>query len=584
MHHLILISTAVLGCLPLVLSSSAGDAALPTVNIHNGTLVGTRIYSSYQESFLGIPYAQPPVGQLRFARPEPLESRWPSPRNATDYGPFCLGNAFRLVGFSQESNSYHQSEDCLTINVVRPITAPASKHQPSSSAKGPLPVLVWLYGGGFQEGGSGDARYDMSNLVKKSFEIGRPIIGVSFNYRVGIFGFASGRPFREAGTANLGIHDQRLALRWIQENIKAFGGDPTRVTIAGESAGAGSVGLHLIANNGRNDRLFNGAIAQSGGPLYYIPQMSEVVQDAQLDALIKEVDCLNSTDSISCLRQIPAEALKQASMGVLWNPVTDQDLFLDLPSVALAKGAFVPVPLLIGSNTNEGTPFMPLFSNISASEPRDFSATLRSYFGPTKELNETIQRLDEFYSAAMEDDIESALGTVLANPKHPYGPLYGKISTLLGDLLFTAGRRITAEAWAAKGLPAYSYRFDTVPAGVDPETLGAAHFQEIAFVFGNTEGKGYDINPFSITDPRIRAKYLDMSELMSRMWISFTNSGTPNNHRVRHFKVQWPEYEKQNPRNIVFNATAGAKLEADDYRREAIDYIRNTAASFNRKL
>lgn len=152
----------------------------------------------------------------------------------------------------------HGLIDCLTLDVLRPAGAtPDDK----------LPVLVWIYGGGFTAGGSADPRYNTSYLVNASVVIGKPIIAVSINYRVAGWGFLSSKEVSEAGASNIGLFDQRLALRWIQENIASFGGDPDAVTIMGESAGAFSVGYHLVGFDGRHDGLFRGAIMQSGNAL-----------------------------------------------------------------------------------------------------------------------------------------------------------------------------------------------------------------------------------------------------------------------------------------------------------------------------
>jgi len=148
--------------------------------------------------------------------------------------------------------NYPQSEDCLTINVVRP----------ASGGKEPIPVGVFIYGGGVHGGGSRDGRYNMSFIVAHAARNNLPFIAVTFNYRASLWGFLAGREVAGTGNLNLGLRDQRLALHWIQENIAAFGGDPRKVTIWGGSSGADDVGLHLIAFGGRDDGLFRAAIMQ----------------------------------------------------------------------------------------------------------------------------------------------------------------------------------------------------------------------------------------------------------------------------------------------------------------------------------
>ncbi|EEU33815.1 uncharacterized protein NECHADRAFT_55991 [Fusarium vanettenii 77-13-4] len=494
----------------------------PIAWTRNGPVVGVYHRPQQQEHFLGIPYAEPPTGERRFTRPEPWAKKWSKPFPAGNYGPFCYGRSLNLTGFDEKDFVYPQSEDCLTINVVRP-----------SGCETPpgVPVLVWIYGGGFQEGGSGDQRYNMSDIVQSSVEMGSPIIGVSLNYRTSIFGFIAGKPFRDQSRVNLGIQDQRLALQWIQDNIHAFGGDPRRVTISGESAGALSVGFHLLANNGRDEGLFSGAIAESGGPFYHLPFASTETQDDMLESLLESTGCINSTSSLSCLQTIPPQALLDASGTTNWNPIVDHVLLERLNSEALHTGMFVRVPLLIGSNTNEGTPFVPDFSPGGTNNSTDFATALRNFLQGGSLSAHTMQQFEELYLHSDASTVKKDLGTVLMDPGAPRGALYGRISLLLGDLVMSAGRRISAEAWARHGAETYSYRFDTVPSGLSPQIYGAAHFQEVAFVFGNVDGGGYDYNPFNVSTSVLRAKYQNLSQAMRRMWINFVNTGTPNSVR-----------------------------------------------------
>jgi carboxylesterase type B len=165
----------------------------------------------------------------------------------------------KCYGYGSDQWNYAVSEDCLYINVVRPSGYEHEK----------LPVAFWIHGGGFNQGGGVDQRYNASFMVKNSVDIGKPIIQVSINYRLSVWGFLSGsQELVDAGGLNLGLRDQRLALQWVQENIKSFGGDSSQVTIYGESAGGASVGFHLTAYSGRDDKLFRGAIMQSGTNLH----------------------------------------------------------------------------------------------------------------------------------------------------------------------------------------------------------------------------------------------------------------------------------------------------------------------------
>ncbi|KAF7291239.1 Ricin B-type lectin domain-containing protein [Mycena indigotica] len=205
----------------VALIATAVLAARPAVTIKNGTLVGADLPQNGQHLFLGIPYAQPPVGALRLRPPQSINLSF-GQLDATQYGPHCW-SAF-TTGFDDNSG-FEQSEDCLTLNIVRP----SSVSETSS-----VPVLVWIHGGGLTESGSGDYRFNGTYLVEASVANGHPMIFVSMNYRVASFGFLASSELESEGSLNLGMRDQRLALHWVQENIARFGGDPRKVTIQGE--------------------------------------------------------------------------------------------------------------------------------------------------------------------------------------------------------------------------------------------------------------------------------------------------------------------------------------------------------------
>lgn len=321
-------------------STSIQAQTQPVTTVNNGTLIGTRNSHYKKDFFLGIPYAQPPVGDLRFSQPRTINQSW-SEKQATAYGPWCHSLPLTLPGYTQTGFEHEESEDCLTLNVVRPSGV---------SGNASLPVLVWIYGGGFSEGGSADQRYNMSFIVHESVKMGQPTIGVSFNYRISGFGFLQGRAVNESDAANIGLYDQRLALHWIQENIMAFGGDPSRVTIQGESAGAVSVGHHFLAYGGRDDGLFHAGIAESGRPLTTRALISLDEQDVIYNGILNSTYCTGEDDTLQCLRSLPVDTLKAAFEGVSFYPVMDGGIITDTPSIALREGHFVKRPLLIGAN------------------------------------------------------------------------------------------------------------------------------------------------------------------------------------------------------------------------------------------
>lgn len=180
------------------------DAKPPSLQLSNGTLIGSYNPSYHQDFFLGVPYAASPTGDGRLRMSTPPEA-WKGTRVADSYGPWCFGNSIGLQGFSQNMTQ-RMSEDCLQLNLIRPAGTRVTDR---------LPVLVWVHGGGWQEGSPNDDRYNGSFILKRSKDMGMPIMFVSFNYRLGVFGMMAGSAVRRANVTNLGLHDQRQALAWI---------------------------------------------------------------------------------------------------------------------------------------------------------------------------------------------------------------------------------------------------------------------------------------------------------------------------------------------------------------------------------
>lgn len=517
----------ILSAFSLLLLSTSGlganaRAQPPTVTVENGSLIGSHNQHYDQDFFLGIPYAQAPVGELRFRQPKPVNESWQE-RSAKSYGAWCHSAPLSLPGFDQEGFHHEESEDCLTLNVIRPSGLKSLERE--------LPVLVWIHGGGLREGGSADQRYNMSFLVQESVDMGTPIIGVSFNYRLSGFGFLQGRAVNESGVANIGLYDQRHALVWIQENIAAFGGDPSRVTIQGESSGAVSVGHHFLAFGGRDDGLFRAGIAESGGPLSSSALLSLDQQDALYDNVLNATHCSDAADSLQCLRSASAEDLKAAFQGVNYYPVEDGGMIKGLFSGALEQGRFIKRPLLIGTNTNEGSAFS-IPSALGINNSVDFQEFVQSFDTGGGLSQESVREITaEYVDRLSVQDAKRDLGTVLLSPSAVYGSLYGKVTLYIGDMMFNAGRRYSNRIWTKYGVPSYSYRFDAVPNGINPQILGATHFQETSFVFRNLDGVGYAVKPFETNSTILSHEYHDLAVLMSRMWLSFTTTQSPNFHR-----------------------------------------------------
>jgi cholinesterase len=247
----------------------------------------------------------------------------------------------------------------LTVNVLRPRTA---------AAAAPLPVAVFVHGGGNWWGGTSDPRINMSFLVSHAADAELPFVAVSFNYRQSLWGFLASREVHGTGNANLGLHDQRLALRWVRENIAGFGGDPARVTLWGSSAGADSVGLHLLAYGGRDDGLFRAAILQSGGPIVRAGSKRTTPQ-VLYRRLLDRTGCRAAEDTLGCLRALPFDRLNAAfnesyvpdtaMMAIMARPAIDGDMLPTYASLGVKSKGFVKVPILTGMASNEGYRWIP---------------------------------------------------------------------------------------------------------------------------------------------------------------------------------------------------------------------------------
>ncbi|KAK5715926.1 hypothetical protein LTR15_009751 [Elasticomyces elasticus] len=503
----------------------------PTAVTKNGTYVGRYEPAYDTDYFLGMPYAQPPVGPLRFHTPVSLNSSWSGTRNATEYGPECFG-----YGLDTVSQGNYVSEDCLTSGLVM--------------------------------GGSADNRYNQSFIVQQSCEAGMPILAVSINYRLSSWGFLYGQAIQDAGQTMNGFRDQRLALQWIQENIAAFGGDPTKVTIQGESSGGTSVGAQLLAYNGRDDKLFSGAIAESGAPVGLSPSPTIQTWEPIIANLSAAVGCSSSADVLSCFRSVPTDQMNAAinssvTRGAQYGPVVDGDFIVDQAVTQLERGDFVHVPYIIGANSDEGTGF----------GPRQVNTTEQFLSWMTSQGidNATAQDMAILYPDIPEIGIPALFP---GRPNGTFGLQFKRSSAAAGDVSMHAPRRLTASLWTSGNATVYTYRFNVIPNGI-PWAYGAVHFQEVAFVFYNTIGLGYpqNGNPNPLGGV-FREDYLEVAKLMTRMWISFVNYGDPNQQLGVDAQV-WPAYTLDAPQNFVFEQNVSSHAEADTYRAEGIHYIEN---------
>lgn len=312
-------------------------------------------------------------------------------------------------------------------------------------------------------GGSADHRYNQTFIVQQSAEAGMPIVAVSNNYRLSSWGFSYGKEVQGSGNTMNGFRDQRLALHWVQENVAAFGGDPHKVTIQGESSGGTSVGVQLLGYNGRDDELFSGAIAESGNPVGLNPYPTVDDWAPVISNISSATGCSNTTDLLACLRAVPTAKMNDVinstlTSGAQYGPVIDGDLIVAPGATQLKNGAFVHVPYLLGCNSDEGTVFGGLGGYNTTSELKDGIETTEGLDAATT------QDLLILYPNIPFIDIPS---TYPGRPNGTYGFQFKRASALFGDIAMHGPRRWTAMQWVRNGATAYTYRFNFLVSRLD---------------------------------------------------------------------------------------------------------------------
>ena len=466
----------------------ADDVQPRRVETASGPVLGAA--ASAGQAFLGIPYAAAPVGPLRWRAPQP-PSPWTEPRDATRLGPSCLQNLAlsAQVGGHGGGPTLGQ-EDCLTLNVYAP---------PDAAAGADRPVMVWLHGGAFVLGTSG--QYDPSALARRE-----GVIVVTVNYRLGALGFLAHPALRgEPGEGAFALLDQRAALAWVRRDIAAFGGDPRRVTLFGQSAGAWSA-CYQMASPG-SAGLFSRVVLQSGACVIPETSVTADVAEAGGSRMAGELGC-TGPDALACLRALPAEDVVEAAPerpGVTgpnsWAPVAGADVLPLSPRAAFAAGRFARVPVIDGTDRDEGR----LFSYL-----RGLRADLLTEASYEAEI---LRLFGARASAILADYPASAFDS----PKAAY-------AAVLTDGYFACAALDFDRIVGARA-PVYAYEFDDPDAPFALPTLpfsgglGSYHTSEIAYVFGR---------PWALADPsRFDDAQARLSATMQDLWGSFARDGRP---------------------------------------------------------
>jgi para-nitrobenzyl esterase len=451
----------------------------PTATVETGKLRGIELDGV--QVFRGIPYAAPPLADLRW-RPPQTAGAWQGVRDAQNFGPMCAQPDSSMLWFELDNSS----EDCLTLNIITPDTDPQAA----------LPVMVWIHGGGFSQGSGNLPRLNGTTIASKG------VVLVTINYRLAVFGFMAHSALAASGepVGNYGLLDVVAALEWVQRNIANFGGDAQRVTIFGESAGADAVNLLLVMPAAEG--LFQQAISQSSSVgLAPAPRLNKRVgfnapAEKTAEKFIQRLDIAGGDDLASALRALPADQLLGAMTERDRFPaIVDGQSLPDQPGILFAEGRHQRVPYITGGNSWEaslglmiGGGFSPKFA--ARLVPADQKARL--YPGLSGE------RLDE---------------------------------AIFGDLIILSHSRYLATLMQQHGAPVYSYYLSYVADDRRARQPGAAHTDDIAFVM-NTLATEPDLASVSERDLR-------MAALMNDYWVQFAKTGDPNASEL----PPWPAFE-----------------------------------------
>jgi para-nitrobenzyl esterase len=526
--------TALLLCLALLACGSqtgtskdagGGDSASPDSGAACGEVMTQygpvrALTSGATCAYEGIPFAAPPVGDLRWKAPEAPQA-WTAPR-ASAFGPSCpqAASPFGLAS---------TDEDCLYLNVWTP-----------PGPRTPRPTMVFVYGGGFDYGSGALPLYDGTKLATTTGNI-----VVTIDYRLGPLGYLSSPALRSedphGSAGDYGILDQLLAFHWVKDNIAAFGGDPSHVTIFGESAGGTSMFIHLASPLSKG--LFQNVMIESGWAPYNQAALAQTTADAQGAGFAKALGCTDPSTLLTCLRsksvqdilaQVPNLLELTLTTGFTWLPVVDGYAIPEEPLTAMTSGHFNVVPTLLGNNKNEGTLFV--FTGAPANQT----------------AYETLEeQLDPGHGPAI----------VAEYPVSAYGGSYFEAAAAaLTDSQFLCPTRVVARALAKGGMPTYRYDF-THAIDFLISNLGAFHGSELPFIFGN-----------KLVSVALQADELPLSKAMMGYWGSMAKTADPNGDG----RFSWPQYTLDTEPEIVLDLTQSTVTELEKSQCDFWDSIAPT--------
>ncbi len=492
----------------------AGDLCTEPVMTTTGLVRGMSEKGTATCAWLGVPFAAPPVGELRWKAPRPARE-WEGVRDATEWGDKCINTGFWKILNSDPFGG--ESEDCLYLNIWRP------------ARSGKFPVMFWIHGGGYDGGTASNSYYRGDRLS----EFGDVVV-VTINYRLNIFGFMAHPELRKEDENNstgvYGSLDQVAALKWVSENIEAFGGDPENITIFGESAGGYSICTMLATPLAEG--LFDRAILESGGCGAW-HDLEKAYKEAR--SLAQELGC--DPDDLECLRGLPAKKMMKLIKGGIFEgtsgfgPLVEGYFLPDAPIDLIRSGAYNKVPFIAGSNRDEFA-FMSLFdSDLRKVKPSEYEEFLREDF---KLSEEEVRELMELYPLSEFDNKPvNAIGRMRGADMMLACPTYQGLAAASGH---------QADTWL------YRFDFDGYRFG---GLVGSVHAMEIMLIFDTM-----DHYPQSIIYSRKRIKKArPLSDTMMSYWVNFAKTGDPNGPGL----PEWPRYDKDREMIMVLDTEVCAE-------------------------
>lgn len=490
---------------PAVVPSGSTSAG-PIVDVGYASFLGSSSVSGV-DFFGGIPYVQPPLGQLRWRAPQPLDESPVKGGNVTVYdartfGNFCLQQPAQ-IGFG--------SDDCLTLNIWKPAKAKRGDK---------LPVVVYIHGGGNYYASARAFPMDSWVSISKG-----SVVAVNLQYRLGLLGFLASKAIMSDGSVNAGLLDQRAALEWIQRHISKFGGDPNQVIVVGESAGGGDIVYHMTAYGGTGKPLFKRAITQSIGT-DPIPSVAEY--EFCFANVTATVGC-TGTDPLACLRAAPLESIVRAINNkpstCKFLPVIDGALITDYPSRLVAQGKIQKVDYLGGHCTDDGSIFVGDPAYLANTTEGFVAAIKRRY---TTLSNSSVERMIKLY------------------PGDSFTSTFERSKTAFGDTIFTCQDWFIADKLRTLGVRnVYNYRWNTP----DPTQYavfpwkGVMHTADLFFLFNGTNSGPNPSAPQSIFTPLTRAEATLSTEAIG-YWTAFGRRGDPSINRPLRSSSKWADASK----------------------------------------